>query len=50
MFHACTTHIETHNHFIFENVLTQDIDQLKIRIEEQGIDILTKALYKVKLK
>ena len=44
MFHARTKHIETHYHFIWEKVLTQDTKLLKIRIEDKVAEIFTKGL------
>lgn len=50
VFHAHTKHIETHYHFVREKVLTQDIELLKIRTEDQVTDIFTKALVKAKFE
>lgn len=50
VFHARTKHIETHYHFVQEKVLTQDIKLLKIRTEDQVVDIFTKALVKAKFE
>lgn len=44
MFHPRTKHIETHYHFIWEKVLTQDTKLLKIQIEDEVAEIFTKGL------
>lgn len=44
MFHVRKKHIEFHNQFIIERVLTSDIDLLYANTKEQVADIFTKAL------
>ncbi|KAA3460854.1 Copia protein [Gossypium australe] len=50
MFHARLKDIETHYHFVGGNVLSQDIELQKVRIDEQVADVLTKALAKAKFE
>nr|GMC79763.1 Retrovirus-related Pol polyprotein from transposon RE1 [Ipomoea batatas] len=44
VFHARTKHIDTHYRFVWQKVLTQDLQLKKLRTEDQIADILTKAL------
>ncbi|MCO5592743.1 hypothetical protein L7F22_046746 [Adiantum nelumboides] len=44
VFYAKTKHIEVHYHFIRERVLDDSIDLTFVRIDEQVVDIFTKAL------
>jgi hypothetical protein len=48
--HARTKHIEVHYHFIREKVLAKEIDLIHVNIEDQVVDIFTKALGIDKLK
>lgn len=50
MFPTRTKHIETHYHFIWEKVLTQDTKLLRIRIEDEVAEIFTKGLGKTKFE
>ncbi len=50
VYHARTKHIEVHYHFIREKVLTKEIDLIHVSIENQVVDIFTKALGIDKLK
>ena len=44
VFHAQTMHIEVHYHFIWERVLTGNIDLVYVGTDEEVADIFTKAL------
>ncbi len=50
IFHARTKHIEVHYHFIREKFLAKEIDLIHVSIEDQVVDIFTKALGIDKLK
>jgi hypothetical protein len=50
VYHARTKHIEVHYHFIREKVSTKEIDFIHVSIEDQVVDIFTKALGTDKLK
>jgi hypothetical protein len=50
VYHARTKHIEVHYHFIREKVLAKEIDFIHVNIEDQIVDIFTKALSTDKLK
>jgi len=50
VYHARTKHIEVHYHFIREKVLATEIDLIHVSIEDQVVDIFTKALCTDKLK
>jgi hypothetical protein len=50
VYHAKTKHIEVHYHFIREKVLAKEIDLIHVSIEDQVVDIFTKALGTYKLK
>ncbi|MCO5569131.1 hypothetical protein L7F22_022839 [Adiantum nelumboides] len=50
VFHAMTKHIEVHYHFIKEKILDGSIDLTFVRIDEQVVDIFTKALGTEKLR
>ena len=50
VFHARTKHIEVHYHFIWERVLTDDINLVYIGTDEQVANIFTKALGAEKLR
>jgi len=50
VYHARTKHIEVHYHFIREKVLTKEIDFIHVSIEDQVVNIFTKALGTDKLK
>ncbi len=45
-----TNHIEMHYHFIKEKVLAREINLIHVSIEEQVVDIFTKALSTNKLR
>ncbi len=45
-----TKHIEMHYHFIKEKVLAREINLIHVSIEEQVVDIFTKALSTNKLR
>ncbi len=44
IYHARTKHIEVHCHFITEKVIAKEIDLIHVNMEDQVIDIFTKAL------
>ncbi len=44
VYHARTKHIEVYYHFIREKVLAKEIDLIHVSIEDQIVDIFTKAL------
>jgi len=48
--HAKTKHIEVHYHFIKEKILAREINLIHVSIEDQVVDIFTKALSTDKLK
>ncbi len=48
--HARTKHIEVHYHFIKEKVLAKEINLIHVNIENQVVDIFTKALRIDKLR
>jgi len=50
VYHARTKHIGMHYHFIREKVLAREIDLIHVNIENQVVDIFTKALGTNKLK
>jgi hypothetical protein len=50
IYHARTKHIEVHYHFIKKKVLAKEIDLIHVSIEDQVVDIFTKALGVDKLK
>jgi hypothetical protein len=50
VYHVKTKHIEVHYHFIKEKVLAKEIDLIHVNIEDQIVDIFTKALGTNKLK
>jgi len=50
IYHAKTKHIEVHYHFIIEKILAKKIDLIHVNIEDQVVDIFTKALSTNKLK
>jgi hypothetical protein len=50
VYHAKTKHIEVHCHFIGENVLAKEIYLIHVSIDDQVVDIFTKALSIDKLK
>jgi sulfur transfer complex TusBCD TusB component (DsrH family) len=50
VYHARTKHNEVHFHFIREKVLAKEIDLIHVNIEDQVVDIFTKALSTDKLK
>ncbi len=50
IYHARTKHIEVHYHFIREKVVAREINLIHVSIEDQVIDIFTKALGTNKLK
>jgi hypothetical protein len=50
VYHDRTKHIEVHYHFIREKVLAKEIDLIHVSIEDQVVDIFTKALGTNKLK
>jgi len=50
VYHARTKHIEVHYHFIIKKVLAKEIDLIHVSIEDQVVDIFTKALSTDKLK
>jgi hypothetical protein len=50
VYHARTKHIEVHYHFVREKVLTSKINLIHVNIEDQVVDIFTKALDTDKLR
>jgi len=50
IYHAKTKHIEVHYHFIREKIIAKKIDLIHVNIEDQVVDIFTKALGTNKLK
>jgi hypothetical protein len=50
VYHARTKHIEVHYHFIIEKFLTKEIDLIHVSIEDQVVNIFTKALGTNKLR
>jgi hypothetical protein len=50
VYHVKTKHIEVHYHFIKEKVLVREINLIHVSIEDQVVDIFTKALGTEKLK
>ncbi len=50
VYHARTKHIEVHYNFIKEKVLAKEINLIHVSIENQVVDIFTKALGTDKLK
>jgi hypothetical protein len=50
VYHVRIKHIEVHYHFIKEKVLAKEIDLIHVSIEDQVVDIFTKALGTDKLK
>jgi len=50
VYHARTKHIEVHYHFIRKKVIAKEIDFIHVSIEDQVVDIFTKALSTNKLK
>jgi hypothetical protein len=50
IYHVRTKHIEVHYHFIWEKILTKEIDLIHVSTEDQVGDIFTKALGIDKLK
>lgn len=50
IFRAHTKHIEVHYHYIRDQVLKKEIELLYCPINEQIVDILTKALTKDKFE
>jgi hypothetical protein len=50
VYHARTKHIEVHYHFIRKKVLAKEIDLIHVSIEDQVVDIFTKALGTDKLR
>jgi KUP system potassium uptake protein len=50
VYHARTKHIMVHYHFIREKVLAKKIDLIHVNIENQVVNIFTKALGKDKLR
>jgi hypothetical protein len=50
VYHARTKHIEVHYHFIREKVIAKEINLIHVSIEDQVVDIFTKALRIDKLK
>ncbi len=50
VYHARTKHIEVHYHFIREKVLAKKINLIHVSIEDQVVNIFTKALGIDKLK
>ncbi len=50
VYHARTKHIEVHYHFIKEKVLAKEINLIHVNIENQVVDIFTKALRIDKLR
>jgi histone deacetylase 1/2 len=50
VYHAKTKHIEVYYHFIREKVLAKEIDLIHVSIEDQIVNIFTKALGTNKLR
>ncbi|XP_048234333.1 secreted RxLR effector protein 161-like [Ricinus communis] len=50
VFHARSKHIKTHYHFVYEKVLSQEIESHKIRTDKQVADIFTKTLAQTKFE
>jgi len=50
IYHARTKHIKVHYHFIREKVLAREINFIHVSIENQVVDIFTKALGTYKLR
>jgi len=50
VYHARTKHIEVHYHFIKKKVIAREINLIHVSIENQVVDIFTKALGIDKLK
>jgi hypothetical protein len=50
VYHARTKHIEVHYHFIKEKVIAKEIDLIHVSIEDQVVNIFTKAFGIDKLK
>jgi hypothetical protein len=50
VYHVRTKHIEMHYHFIKERIIAKEIDLIHVSIEDQVVDIFTKALGTYKLK
>jgi hypothetical protein len=44
VYHAKTKRIEVHHHFIREKILAREINLIHVNIEDQVVDIFTKAL------
>ncbi len=45
VYHVRTKHIEVHYHFIREKALVREINLIHVNIENQVVDIFTKALH-----
>jgi hypothetical protein len=50
IYHAKTKHIKVHYHYIRKKVIAKEIDLVHVSIEDQVVDIFTKALGTYKLK
>ncbi|KAK2965995.1 hypothetical protein RJ640_012350 [Escallonia rubra] len=50
IFHARTKHIEVRYHFVREKVLSEDVELLSVRTNDQVADIFTKALVEPKFQ
>jgi hypothetical protein len=50
VYHVKTKHIEVHYHFIRKKVLAKEIDLIHVNIEDQVVNIFTKALGTDKLR
>ncbi len=50
VYHVRTKHIEVHYHFIREKIIAKEIDLIHVSIEDQVVDIFTKALGTNKLR
>ncbi len=50
VYHARTKHIEVYYHFIRKKILAKEINLIHVSIEDQVVDIFTKALGMDKLK
>jgi hypothetical protein len=50
VYHARTKHIEVQYHFIKKKILAREINLIHVSIEDQVVDIFTKALNTNKLK
>ncbi len=50
IYYAMTKHIEVHYHFIRKKIITREINLIHVSIEDQVVDIFTKALSTDKLR